>query len=538
MKKRFCVFVLLISLLVTAVPVYAAGTGYETEPDIYSQEWFISEKTPTGNENEYKVKIYLRTNYNVGPVQFKLEGADSIVSVAKGSEYYTSTTYFSKVGMINLIPDTYTQVIAKQMNGCIAEVVYTSATGEQVTIKNDPKNEDNIQGTLMAARCTGEYINASDFLIGQNAVVYGPETKFTVKVETGNLTLEFDESSNTYYVDDCKDNVQGILTIPDEYKGGSIIGINDNAFKGCIGLTEIVIPESIVSIGESAFEGCELLSVINIHANISKIGINAFWGTAFYNARKNWENDMLYLDNYLIKLNKEICGSHIIKPGVKCIAEGAFLECSLLESVTFPNSVEKLSGAMFGDCEALTSVVIPKSISECDENVFKGCNEKLKIKCHEDSYIYSFAKEKQLDYEFLYNNNYFNSDFAETKETADGEGIKIDNEACKKIEEVFNVNDGFELQTEHSLEGYCGTGTVVKVLDENNTVVKEYKIVVQGDVNGDSVCDVIDCMLLELARHESNNVSIDGVYLLAGDFTEDGKIEINDFNAVVNKAIA
>ena len=112
---------------------------------------------------------------------------------------------------------------------------------------------------------------------------------------------------------------------------------------------------------------------------------------------------------YIIKLNKEICGSHIIKPGVKCIAEGAFLECSLLESVTFPNSVEKLSGEMFGDCEALTSVVIPKSISECDDNVFKGCNEKLKIKCHEDSYIYSFAKEKQLNYEFLYNNYYFNN---------------------------------------------------------------------------------------------------------------------------------
>ena len=390
----------------------------------------------------------------------------------------------------------------------------------------------------MAARCTGEYIYASDFLIGQNAVVYGPETKFTVKVETGNLTLEFDESSNTYYVDDCKDNVQGILTIPDEYKGGSIIGINDNAFKGCIGLTEIAIPESIVSIGESAFEGCELLSVINIHANISKIGINAFLGTAFFNARKNWENDMLYLDNYLIKLNKEICGSHIIKPGVKCIAEGAFLECSLLESVTIPKSVEKLSGEMFVDCKALTSVVIPKSISECEDNVFKGCSENLKIKCHEESYIHSFAKQKQLNYEFLYNNNYFNSDFGETKETSDGEGVKIDNEACKEIEEVFNVKDGFKLQTEHSLEGYCGTGTVVKVLDENNEVVKEYKIVVQGDVNGDSICDAIDCMLLELARHTNNNVSFDGVYFAAGDFTEDGEIGIDDFNAVVNKAIA
>ena len=83
---------------------------------------------------------------------------------------------------------------------------------------------------------------------------------------------------------------------------------------------------------------------------------------------------------------------------------------------------------------------------------------------------------------------------------------------------------------------YCGTSSVISVLDENNVIVKDYTLVVEGDVNGDGVCDVLDCMLVELTN--SGDTTLENAYLTAGDFDGDTNITINDFQQVVNKAKA
>jgi hypothetical protein len=80
-----------------------------------------------------------------------------------------------------------------------------------------------------------------------------------------------------------------------------------------------------------------------------------------------------------------------------------------------------------------------------------------------------------------------------------------------------------------------GTGSSVQITDSTGAVIAEYTLVVRGDVNGDSVCDVLDCMLIELAQ--THNTTLDGVYLAAGDLAENGEITVEDFSAVVNKAL-
>lgn len=109
--------------------------------------------------------------------------------------------------------------------------------------------------------------------------------------------------------------------------------------------------------------------------------------------------------------------------------------------------------------------------------------------------------------------------------------------ACKDINEAIIEMDGYALSpTPNSAYGYYGTGSKVQVLDDNGVQVDEYTLVVRGDVNGDSVCDVIDCMLLELAKNDHTELA--GIYLTAADLTENSDIDVDDFEAVVNKAIA
>lgn len=61
---------------------------------------------------------------------------------------------------------------------------------------------------------------------------------------------------------------------------GDVTEIQSAAFKGCVSLTTLELPQTLKIIGERAFENCEGLKLtLNIPASVNKIDANAFKGT-------------------------------------------------------------------------------------------------------------------------------------------------------------------------------------------------------------------------------------------------------------------
>ncbi len=200
--------------------------------------------------------------------------------------------------------------------------------------------------------------------------------------------------------------------------GSGVISIGDRSFYECENLESIVLGNNVVDIGSSSFSRCVKLKNINIPSSTKRIGLGAFWecsslqkisipgsiehietcafrdctnlndisiadefmkiedrvflNTGYYNNSSNWDNDVLYIGNHLIRANTSIAGKYRIREDTLTIAERAFLDCVELTEVVIPDSVIHIGGAVFEYCTKLEKVNIPYGITELN-STFIDC---------------------------------------------------------------------------------------------------------------------------------------------------------------------
>lgn len=365
----------------------------------------------------------------------------------------------------------------------------------------------------------------------------------------------------------------------------SVTSIGSYAFCYCTSLESVSIADGLISIGECAFAYCSSLANISLPDTVSSIGYSAFNATEYYNNNFNWTENVLYIDNHLIAAKNVLAGEYEIKKGTKSIAGNAFYNCKSLVTITIPEGVKYIGESTFFKCTALTSIIIPEGVTSIGANAFSFCDylkyvfytgsqndwQKIKISptnnirltsaaIHYNTIEHGHSIVKNLP---LFDGdegsledvcpvcNYVNyskklvwiNEYISAIDTKNAEldtltnMLLIDLSAVKDINEAIIEMDGYTLAVvSTSKYGFIGTGSILKVSDTYGTDVAEYTLVIRGDVNGDSVCDVLDCMNVELCANGWLNT--EGAYFTAGDLNEDGVITKEDYQSVVNKAFA
>jgi len=125
--------------------------------------------------------------------------------------------------------------------------------------------------------------------------------------------------------------------------------IQDYAFWGCDGITEIRLPDGLEEIGMMAFLGCTGLKRLELPDSLLKIHPRAFSGC------------------------KGLTGTLAIPPNVTLIGGGAFANCSGLTELTIPPSVKEIPSGMFEECSSLKHVTFPDSLKNIRDGAFSGC---------------------------------------------------------------------------------------------------------------------------------------------------------------------
>ena len=170
--------------------------------------------------------------------------------------------------------------------------------------------------------------------------------------------------------------------------------IPEKSFFGCKSIEKINIPNTVKTIGNNAFSGCENLKEIELPEGIESIGANAFSGTGITSLtipaslKSGYASaGMIAMGAYSMAEDSNI-KEVTFAEGTKKIPDRIFFNCSTLEKVNLPDSVELIGREAFAGCENLSDIIYNKdSDIKCYQDSFKdsGLAEKVPFKILEDS---------------------------------------------------------------------------------------------------------------------------------------------------------
>lgn len=231
------------------------------------------------------------------------------------------------------------------------------------------------------------------------------EAKLTFKFE------KWDHDSRYYAITECVSYGEDEIVIPSTYtdQNGKVWGVKAvfgdifqdckakkitisegietvGSFKGCVNLTEIIIPDSVTEIGSFMFTGCEKLTSITIGKGLKEWAHLVFEGgnIGVTNITVSEENKYLKSvdGNVYSKDGKTLLQYAIgktdktftIPDGVTMVKKGAFHECINLTGVVFPDTLETLDEYAFSNCKNLTDITFGSSLKVIKSHAFISCN--------------------------------------------------------------------------------------------------------------------------------------------------------------------
>ena len=258
----------------------------------------------------------------------------------------------------------------------------------------------NSDGELLCA--DAEYT----FVLGQEPVSL--IAKFELAPETASDDFVFSlNSSGDGYTLTSYNGEDTIVVIPSSHNGLPVVEIGSYAFQNDAFIEGIYVPESVTKVGSYAFSGCSGLIVAVLENGVTSIGSAAFSGCSSLEeitipfvgaeAGKTSYDTYQYPFGYIFgtsggtavrqyyygsSTSSTTYDTYYIPSSLRSVTVtggnilyGAFYNCSMLTSVTIPDSVTSIGGSAFCGCKGLTSVTIPDSVKSIGNNAFYNCSD-------------------------------------------------------------------------------------------------------------------------------------------------------------------
>ena len=161
----------------------------------------------------------------------------------------------------------------------------------------------------------------------------------------------------------------------------SITKIGNNTFSGCKSLESIDIPNSVTEIAAGAFLKCKNLSSVTLSKKLKTMGAYAFGdcdSLVSIEIPKSLESttDAYYYEYKYGYFHGVFIASDNLKnvtfeKGATVVPNGLFAYNEGIESITLPNTIEKIGDAAFMGCKNLSQIKISSGIKTIENSAFR-----------------------------------------------------------------------------------------------------------------------------------------------------------------------
>ena len=238
--------------------------------------------------------------------------------------------------------------------------IYTGQSFNTFVINNHVQILNNFVGVDLqriemysSAECCLKIIEDGAFKRGSNS----KDSNLTY-IEIPDSVKEIGRTSNSYGAFEGCPKLKTVVINPTSM----LIKLGSKAFKGCIELENIYIPEGVTSILSYTFEGCENLKKVSFE------GATDIGNYAFKNCRRL---------------------EQIIAPKVTKIYSYAFVGCESIRNESFLNfpELKQLGTYALAGMVGLESYNNP-SITSVSNNAFQGCTALKRVELNSIEYLY------------------------------------------------------------------------------------------------------------------------------------------------------
>lgn len=193
-------------------------------------------------------------------------------------------------------------------------------------------------------------------------------------------------SSNLEKIGACAFLNCSSLTTVDFSKATNLKVIDDEAFSGCVNITNLNLPATVTTIGDYAFADLNKAQTLDIPLALEEIGVAAFRGLSSLTTLNisAEHNNFIYENGALLSKDKKTLvfymasqegETYSFPEELETIYAYAFSGAKNLKVVTLPSNAKTLPEGLFYNCKALTTVTLAEGTTIISTRTFEGCTK-------------------------------------------------------------------------------------------------------------------------------------------------------------------
>jgi hypothetical protein len=170
-------------------------------------------------------------------------------------------------------------------------------------------------------------------------------------------------------------SASGKIDIPD-----GVVRIEDSAFEGLTGITEVSLPDTLKSIGARAFYGCANtdFTTITFPSSLERIGDYAFHGCRYLKTINVFPASLKSIGDYAFSGSNTTYAPEITAVDLSeavlltKIGNHVFEYCDQLETLKLHDGISGIGEYAFRGCTDLGNITFPTSLENLGQHAFAG----------------------------------------------------------------------------------------------------------------------------------------------------------------------